>query len=188
MGLRIGIDLDGVVADFNRGWTDAWNAQHGTRLAVDHVDGWDVLPTLTGLPDMGAFWAWARDLGGGRSLFRDLPVFEGAIETIRELARDGHDPVVVTAKPGWAVHDTFAWLSDVGFPTREVHITEEKWEVDCDVYVDDAPHVLEGYLRHRPDRRVLRFVRPWNDPVEGAHDVHSWRDVRTVVSEQVTSG
>lgn len=188
MGLRIGIDLDGVVADFNLGWTSAWNAEHGTDIRVEDVDGWDVLPTLTGLDSMHEFWRWARDIGDGRSLFRDLPVFDGAIEAIEGLARDGHDPVVITSKPSFSVHDTFAWLSDVRFPTREVHISDDKWQVDCDVYVDDAPHVLTDYVRHRPDRTVLRFVRPWNAPTPGTVDVHGWDDIVEVVGRLVATG
>lgn len=177
MGLRIGIDLDGVVADFNRGWTSAWNEQRGTSIRVEDVDDWDVLPRLTGLTSMREFWRWASDLGDGRSLFRDLPTFDGAVEAVRELARAGHHPVVLTAKPHWAIHDTFAWLADVRFPTTEVHILDDKWTVACDVYVDDAPHVLEDYVRHRPGATILRYVRPWNAPVPGTLDVHGWPDI-----------
>ena len=177
MGLRIGIDLDGVVADFNRGWTSAWNEQQGTDIRVEDVDGWDVLPSLTGLPSMREFWRWASDLGEGRSLFRDLPTFDGAVDAVRELARAGHHPVVLTAKPRWAIHDTLAWLAEVRFPSSEVHILDDKWTVECDVYIDDAPHVLRDYATHRPMATILRYVRPWNHPVEGAHDVHGWDEV-----------
>ena len=186
MGLRIGIDLDGVVADFNRGWTAAWNEQHGTDIAASDVDGWDVIPGLAGLRHMGEFWRWARDVGDGRSLFRDLPTYEGAVESVRRLVEAGHDAVVVTSKPGWSVHDTLHWLADVRFPTREVHITDEKWRVDCDVYVDDAPHVLRDYVAHRADRVVCRFVRPWNEHVPGTIATRSWDEVLDVVA--ATSG
>jgi len=177
MALRIGIDLDGVVADFNRGWTTAWNEQRGTSLTVEDVDSWDVLPRLTGLPSMGDFWRWASDLGEGRSLFRDLPTFDGALDAIRALVDAGHHTVVLTAKPRWAVHDTLSWLADVQFPTTEVHILEDKHQVACDVYIDDAPHVLADYVRERPDATILRFVRPWNEPVPGTHAVHGWQDI-----------
>jgi 5'(3')-deoxyribonucleotidase len=188
MGLRIGIDLDGVVADFNRGWTRAWNEQHGTDVRVEDVDGWDVIPRLTGLRHMGEFWRWARDLGDGRSLFRDLPTFDGAIDAVRSLVDDGHHPVVLTAKPRWSVHDTLAWLADVRFPTTEVHILDDKWRVSCDVYVDDAPHVLADYVRHRGDRVVCRFVRPWNQEVEGTVATSSWDEVLTVVDRETRDG
>ena len=35
--LRLGIDLDGVVADFNGGWMRRYNVEHGTSLDPDHV-------------------------------------------------------------------------------------------------------------------------------------------------------
>lgn len=82
--------------------------------------------------------------------------------------------MILTTKPPWAIHDTFAWLAENRIPTREVHILEKKWEVDCDVYLEDAPHNLAGLVRKRPDRVVVRYVRPWNGPVEGVQDVSDW--------------
>jgi 5'(3')-deoxyribonucleotidase len=177
MGLRLGIDMDGVIADFNAGWMRHFNAQHGTDLHPDMVDSWHALPGLTGLADMPAFWDWARDLGEGYSIFRHLDPFPGAIESLHALNAAGHDIIIVTAKPDWSVPDTLAWLADHRVPVREVHIRHDKWEVDADVYLDDAPHVLRGYRRHRPDAEILRFVRRWNHPIEGTHDVHGWDDV-----------
>ena len=88
----------------------------------------------------------------------------------------GHEIVIITLKPEWAVHDTFAWIADHKIPTREVHITAEKWKVPCDIYLDDSPSQLSRYLEERSDRLVCRFVRPWNDPVAGAHDILTWND------------
>lgn len=182
MNLRLGIDMDGVIANFNAGWMHHYNAQHGTDLHAGLVERWDVLPTLTGFPDMDAFWDWARDLGDGKSVFRHLDPFPGAVEALHGLDAAGHDIVIVTAKPDWSVPDTLSWLGDHRIPVREVHIQFEKWRVDADVYLDDAPHVLEDLVRHRPDRHVLRFVRPWNHPVDGTIDVHDWDEVIERVS------
>lgn len=172
--MRLGIDMDGVIANFNAGWMAAHNALHGTELHPGLVDAWDVLPALSGHDDMDAFWTWARDLGEGHSVFRHLDPFPGAIEALHGLHAAGHDIVIITAKPDWSVPDTLSWLGDHRVPLREVHICEEKWRVDADVYVDDAPHVLADYRRHRPDAHVLRFVRPWNTPVQGTVDIHDW--------------
>lgn len=183
MGLRLGIDMDGVVADFNGGWMDAFNAERGTSLHPDLVDGWDVLPTLTGFTDMSAFWDWARDLGAGHSVFRHLSPFPGAIQTLQRLVATGHDVVIITAKPDWSIPDTLSWLGDHRIQAHEVHFAFDKWKIDCDVYVDDAPHVLEDLVRHRPSRRILRFVRSWNRPLEGTTSVRSWDDVEQAVSK-----
>ncbi|WP_370325671.1 hypothetical protein [Euzebya sp.] len=182
MGLRLGIDMDGVIADFNAGWTHHFNAQHGTDLCADDVHSWDCLPELAGLPDMEAFWDWARDLGDGRSVFRHLDPFPGAIEALHGLDAAGHDLVIITAKPDWSIPDTLSWLGDHRVPVREVHIQHDKWRVEADVYLDDSPHVLRDLVRHHPDRHVLRFVRRWNAHLEGTTAVHDWDEVIDAVS------
>ncbi len=184
MGLRLGIDLDGVVADFNRGWIQAYNDRFGAALAPEMVTSWDSPLELTHFPDMTAFWAWARDHGGS-SVFRYLQPYPDAIATLRALNREGHDVVVLTAKPDWAVHDTLEWIADHRIPTREIHFTEVKHRVPCDLYLDDAPEQVEALARHRAGTAtVCRYVRPWNTPIEGTTDVHSWNEFLGLVREQ----
>jgi 5'(3')-deoxyribonucleotidase len=178
--VRLGIDLDGVVADFNSGWVTRYNEDFGTDIPLDAMRAWNGIPSLTHFRDMGEFWRWARD-HGGHSMFRHLETYPGAVETLSGLRRKGHDVVILTSKPNWAVHDTFAWIADHRIPTREVHILEEKWRVPCDLYLDDAPHVVWQLHRSRPEATVCRFVRPWNQPVVGTVDVHSWEEFAEVV-------
>lgn len=183
--MRLGVDLDGVVADFNRGWMELHAAEFASTLEPSMVRGWDGLATLGGFAHMGAFWGWARTAGtDGSSIFRHLPTIPGALDTLQRLARHGHRIVVLTSKPGWAVHDTLHWLADNRVPTREVHMLEAKWEVACDVYLDDSPTVLPGLVRNRPGATVCRFVRAWNAPVTGAVDVASWDAFEQVVRDR----
>ncbi len=170
--MRLGIDLDGVVADFNSGWVGRYNSEFGSDITTDQVDSWDAMGDLTHFESMGAFWRWASH-GDHGSVFRHLETYPGAIDTLSRLARD-HEIVIITAKPDWAVHDTFAWIADRRIPTREVHITEAKWRVPCDVYLDDSPRQIDELHRNRPEAAVCRFVRPWNDPVLGVVDIADW--------------
>jgi 5'(3')-deoxyribonucleotidase len=180
--LRLGIDLDGVVADFNRGWMDRYNQAHGTALDPSRIVGWDGLHQLTGFASMDAFWAWARNGGspGSASVFRDLPLMPEAIETLKRLA-SRHRIAVLTARFDWAIPDTLAWLADVGVPAREIHFVSEKQQVACDVYLDDAPYQLEALVNGRPDATVCRAVRPWNLPMAGVLDVHTWSEFADIV-------
>lgn len=171
--LRLGIDLDGVVADFNTGWIERYNRHFGGELSRDAVQVWDGLHELTHFEGMEDFWAWAQE-GETGSLFRHLEPYAGAVDALWKLHGDGHHIVIITSKPDWAIFDTFAWLADHRVPTREVHITEEKWKVGCDVYLDDAPHQLREVRRRRPQALVCRFVRPWNEAVPGTTDVEGW--------------
>ncbi len=177
--MRLGIDLDGVVADFNAGWMRRYNAEHGTDLKPEMVQTWDAFVPLTRFKSNAEFWKWARN-ADGHGLFRDLPLFPDALESLVRLSRD-HKIVIITTKPPWADADTYAWIADSRIPTREVHITRRKWEVDCDVYLDDGPHNLERLVVERPNRTVCRFVRPWNAPVSGTIDVNSWETFEALV-------
>jgi 5'(3')-deoxyribonucleotidase len=180
--VRLGIDLDGVVADFNKGWIDRYNSEFGAAVPLDAVTTWDGIAPLTHFTDMDAFWDWARDLPGG-SLFRHLDTHSGAVAALDRLAVD-NDIVIITSKPGWAVSDTYAWISEQRLPTREVHIRDihdPKWTVPCDIYLDDAPHHLEAIHENRPEAHTCRYVRAWNAPVPGVHDAHTWEEFEELV-------
>jgi len=173
--LRLGIDLDGVVADFNAGWIERYNAQFSSDLRSERVDIWDAPTMLTHFTDMSEFWSWARTAGGGASIFRVLQPYRGAIAALDRLSvRD--QIVIVTTKPRFAVHDTFEWLAEHRVPTTEVHIVDDKSEVACDVYLDDADHNIEALLDARPESLVCRYVRPWSTSHAGAVDVADWSE------------
>lgn len=184
--MRLGIDLDGVVANFTKGWMDFYNREFGTELVVADSKRWNDLVDLTHFADMDEFWRWSSKLGG-RSIFWHLEPFPGAIEALTALADDGHSIVVITTKPKFAEHDTREWIARHLIPTTEIHITEDKWIVDCDVYLDDGPHVLPRLVANRPDATVCRYVRPWNEPVAGAIDVVDFDEFRSVVARIAAS-
>ena len=181
--MRLGIDLDGVVANFNLGWMTRYNVEFGTHLTEDLVDHWDAAGDLTHFPDLSEFWDWAGAAGGGPSVFRNLTAYPGALETLNELALN-HDIIVLSMKPDWAAADTCAWIADHRVPTREIHLLRDKWRVECDVYLDDSYHALTALVEHRPDAIVCRYVRPWNEPVDGARDIHNWSEFCSFIKEE----
>ena len=172
---RLGVDLDGVVADFNSGWMDRYNREFGSGLKASDVVSWDGLHTLTHFTSMEDFWGWAQL--GAASVFRDLPVFDRAIDTMNELARD-HRIVIISSKFDWSIPDTLAWMGQHRVPAREIHFVWDKTTVPCDVYLEDAPANVEALVPAHPDALVCRMVRPWNRPVEGALDVSDWTEFR----------
>jgi 5'(3')-deoxyribonucleotidase len=179
--MRLGIDLDGVVANFTKGWIDFYNRDFGTDLVVEQADSWDGIPSITHFQDMDSFWKWTSKLDG-RSLFWHLETLPGAVEALQRLDEEGHQIVILTTKPSFAEHDTHEWIESKGIPASEIHILEDKWDVDCDVYLDDGPLVLADLVSHRPDRTVCRYVRPWNKPIPGVRDVHDFDEFRALVS------
>lgn len=179
--MRLGIDLDGVVCDFNAGWMELHRSEFGTELIPEMVVTWDNLHELGGFADMGAFWAWAKANADRPSIFRHLEPYPNAIETMHALRTAGHRIVIVTAKPRWAISDTLRWIADHDLPTEEIHVRYRKHTVDCDVYLDDSPIVLPELLRHRSGAAVCRMIRPWNGPLDGAIDIADWHEFRRFV-------
>ncbi|MFZ0013573.1 MAG: hypothetical protein WAL25_05595 [Acidimicrobiia bacterium] len=178
--MRLGIDLDGVVANFTKGWMEFYNRQHGTDFVVADSKRWHDLVELTHFDDIDEFWDWSSDLDG-HSVFWHLEPFPGAVEALHSLTDAGHRVIIITTKPDFAVGDTYEWIERHDIPADEIHILEDKWLVECGVYLDDGPHVLPGLVENRPEATVCRYVRPWNDPVPGALDVTDFDEFHDVV-------
>lgn len=177
-GIRVGIDMDGVLADFNTGWMTRYNDEFGAQLAASMVQQWDGLYELTHFGSMEEFWRWAQ--GQGRSTFRDAPPLPGAIEAVTRIGMR-HRVAIVSSKFDWAIPDSLAWLADHGVPAREVHFLWDKTLAGCDIYLDDAPHQLEALAAGLPDAVVCRMVHPWNRPIAGVVDAHSWEEFEAIV-------
>lgn len=180
--MRIGLDLDGVVANFTAGWMRFYNEQFGTSLQVADSTDWGDLVNLTHFGDIDEFWKWSSDLDG-HSVFWHLDPFPGAVEAVQDLADAGHEIIVLTTKPEFAVEDAHDWISRHDLPAREIHILEDKWRVPCEVYLDDGPHILPALVARRPEAKVCRYVRPWNVPVDGAVDVTNFEEFQQVVDQ-----
>ena len=114
--MRLGIDLDGVVCDFNAGWMQLHMAEFGSELKPEMVVTWNSLHELGGFADMQAFWRWAQATEDRPSIFRHLEPFPDALETLHALRDAGHRIVILTAKPRWAIPDTLRWIADGGDP------------------------------------------------------------------------
>ena len=174
--MRIGVDLDGVVADFTKGWTTQYALDFGKEILEEEITDWGLSKPLTHFEKDIDFWNWAMDING-LSIFRHLELYENSQETLLELSKMGHEIVIISSKPWWSIHDTLIWLGENKIPTKEVHFIEDKWTIECDAYLDDAPYQLENFLKNVPEKKIIRFVRPYNSHLEGTHSISKWSDL-----------
>lgn len=170
--------MDGVLCDFDRGWVDLYNADFNKSVEYKENSYWDALVGITHFENDSQWWEWITY--NHPYLFLNLPALPGAVEGVQQLAYEGHDIVIITAKPRWAAGHPSSWLQQHDVPYDEIHVTSKKYYVDCDIYIDDAIHNVTSFLEHT-DALVLQHS-PWpyvnrGVEVDGAVITRSWEDV-----------
>ncbi len=179
-----GVDLDGVCADYTIGFRHIVAEEKGVAPETLPEDrSWNFAEW--GI-DEDEFARLHRLAVTERHLFRTLPVIEGCAETLWRLSDAGVWIRIITHRlyTNWghadAVADTVAWLDDARIPYRDICFLGAKPQVEADVYIDDAPHNVEG-LR-AADNDVIVFDAPYNRDMAGPRAT-TWSEVESIVME-----
>lgn len=84
--------------------------------------------------------------------FTDCPEFEGAVELLNKLEREGHEIFYITSRPKQYCQRTRDWVRAKGFPVQDDRFfcgmqDQEKIDIikqlNLDFYFDDKPAVLD---------------------------------------------
>ena len=148
----LGVDLDGVCADFYgrmREIAAEWFERPINELTSDVSFGlaeWGIRGD--GYDSLHRFAVTERDF------FRTVPMIPGARRVLRQLSDEGYRIRIITHRlfisflHGPAVTQTIDWLDHHGIPYWDLCFMKEKDQVGADIYVEDSPSNVER-LRHR---------------------------------------
>ncbi len=180
----LGVDLDGVVADYTLGFRD---------VAAEVLDR---DPETLPIERSWDFKEWGIDKAdfdrlheiavNERRMLRDLPMIEGSDDALWRLSDAGIWIRVVTHRlyVNWghaaAISDTVTWLDDHRIPYRDICFLGAKPEVEADCYIDDAPHNIDALRRAGND--VIVFEQPYNREYGGLRAA-DWSEVEEIVVE-----
>jgi beta-phosphoglucomutase-like phosphatase (HAD superfamily) len=140
----LGVDLDGVVADFEAGLRPIaaeWLGVEEARLARDLSYGfreWNLGP-------YGGYEALHRFAVKERDLFQTLPPIPGAPAALRRLSALNVRIRIITHRLyiKWfhqeAVQQTVGWLEHHGIPYWDLCFMRDKGAVGADLYIEDSP-------------------------------------------------
>ena len=183
-GFVLGVDLDGVCADYNLGFREIVAADRGVE------------PESLTMPTQWGFESWGLDEGEylrlhklavtEKRLLRHLPAVEGCADALWRLSDLGAWIRIITHRlyTNWghaaAVSDTVAWLDEHRIPYRDICFLGAKPQVEADAYIDDAPHNIEA-LR-RAGNTVIIFDQPYNRELDGLR-ARNWKDVEELVAD-----
>jgi 5'(3')-deoxyribonucleotidase len=182
----LGVDLDGVCADYTSAFRTAVARHRGLDESTlpDEVT-WDFAEW--GL-DRESFLAHHRRAVVEDHLFATMPPIDGVSDTLWRLSDAGVWIRVITHRlvSNWnhatAVADTVAWLDDRRIPYRDICFLGAKPQVGADLYVEDAPHNVEA-LR-ASGARVVVFDQPYNRHLGGLR-ARTWTEVEDLVVQAV---
>jgi 5'-nucleotidase len=182
----LGVDLDGVCADYTGALREVVAADRGVDPASLPLErSWDFGEWGLSVAD---FERLHRTAVLEHRIFRTMPAIEGVAEVLWRLSDAGVWIRIITHRlyVNWghatAVADTVEWLDAAGIPYRDLCFLGAKPQVEADCYVEDAPHNVEA-LRST-GAHVVVFTQPYNRHVDGPHAA-SWAEVEEHVGARV---
>ncbi len=179
----LGVDLDGVCADYSAGFREVVAADRG-------IDPDDLpMPTRWGFHHWGlddADYARLHKLAvTDKRMLRHLPAIEGCADALWRLSDLGAWIRIITHRlyVNWGhaitVSDTVAWLDEHRIPYRDICFLGAKPQVEADAYIDDAPHNIVA-LREAGNT-VIIFDQPYNRELDG-YRAEDWGEVEELVA------
>jgi 5'(3')-deoxyribonucleotidase len=153
--VRILIDCDGVMADFDLAVSRALRKRPVNPQAYDLAERYRVSPKRI------------RDVVESRSFCRDIPAIPGALDAVRRI-RARHEVICVTTpwpSQHWCT-ERAAWLDDIICQPFPVIFCAPNLKplIDGDIMIEDRADTLLSWVA-KPgawERRGLLLGRPWN--------------------------
>ena len=184
--MKIGIDLDDVLADSLPHYVQALNRRFG--LAIDLVEAeWRIFDRFPQIPRREAHSFFSELIEDG--FFSSRPLLPGAREAVESLAEEGHRLFIVTGRATRDAATTNEWLEQVGLLRHFSAVVHNGIEpvsryksgaafiLQLDLFIEDELEVATAVAKKAIP--VLLFDRPWNQgPLpKNMQRVRSWPEV-----------
>ncbi len=159
--VRIGLDVDGVLADQVSGVLPRVNMKFGTSLSYEDITEW-ALPIIgpRGTSDIKTEIESALE---DENYVLGLKAYPGVSQASQELGRLGQ-VVVATARSPNSDAWTQAWLDSIGISYQEFVNAKStiKNHVGLDVLIEDYGPAVERFVASGEDRLGILIRQPWN--------------------------
>ena len=179
----LGVDLDGVCADFYarmREIAAEWFEKPLQDLTPDVAYGlreW-------GIGGAEQYQSLHRFAVSERNLFGTVGMIPGARRVLRRLSDEKYHIRIITHRlfilyfHALAVQQTIEWLDHYGIPYHDLCFMKEKEQVGADIYIEDSPDNIES-LRARGFYTIC-FANSTNKHI-GRPRAENWDDVYKLI-------
>uniref|UniRef100_A0A8C4SNP4 5',3'-nucleotidase, mitochondrial n=1 Tax=Erpetoichthys calabaricus TaxID=27687 RepID=A0A8C4SNP4_ERPCA len=182
-GLRVLVDMDGVLADFEGGFLKKFQARYPNEPCIS-------------LEDRRGFWVSAQygqlrsdlcekaiSIWESKNFFIELEPLPGAVEAVKEMSQLKNTDVFICTSPikkfTYCPYEKYAWVEKhFGCDFLEQMIlTRDKTIVSADLLIDDRPDITGAETR--PSWEHILFTSCHNKhltPNQPIRRLHSWAD------------
>lgn len=191
--VRIGLDCDGVLCDFNSAYIQLIKEELGVDLppvSDTYPNKWDYLRDAGVTRELEST-LWEK-IKVSRSFWYRLNHFEGTVKFLHEVTNTfGPENIwFITARVGdTAQKQTEMWVRQYGARNPQVIVSKEKGKhcVDLSIthYIDDKNENCAEVVAISPNTKVYMLARPWNQQQEGIPRLESLRQFMDELNKAV---
>jgi 5'(3')-deoxyribonucleotidase len=182
-GLKIAVDLDGVLAESMIVWCEIANKEYGTHFKMEDLDSWSWWRRSPISKD-----GFYRILDESWDHWEKIPPTEAELaRKVAKIERFGYLDVV-TGRSKRTVEAARNWIEGQKVRYRNfVRVLgwRDKILLDYDVYIDDAPDLMPLISRH-PTAWAILYERPWNRSVSDLPKVlrtNGWTEIPRLLKQ-----
>lgn len=181
----LGVDVDGVLADYDGAMRDHTSKFLGVdRGSIPVTDQWSLVQSGWPFESEHQFLDIHRRAVTEKRMFLTMDPVDGAADALKYLSdNDVHIRIitfrlVVKGAHQTAVADTAAFLDLHNIPYRDLCFLKDKAALagETDLLIDDAPHNVDAVRKASGEDAAMVFDQPYNRHVGGLR-ARSWADV-----------
>lgn len=190
--MKIGIDLDDVLADSLPHYLQAFSRRFGLTIGLADA-AWQISDRFPQIPRQEAHEFFTELIEAG--FFSSRPLLPGAKEAVERLAQDGHRLFIITGRAPRDEAITRGWLTHVGLLSRFEavihkarapvgrHKSGAASELRLDLFIEDELAIATDVAKTAI--QVLLYDHPWNQGAlpGNVQRVRSWTEALRRIAE-----
>jgi 5'-nucleotidase len=184
--MRILIDMDGVLADFDQEFLQRWKTRHPEKVFVP-LEERKTFYIKDSYPEELKSLVDEILLEG--SFFREMVPVSGAKEALHEMEASGFEMFICTSPLstyGNCVLEKYEWVEKYLGPSwvRKIILTKDKTIVKADYLIDDKPEITGA--EKIPSWEHILYDQPYNRDVKKKRITwRAWKEVILLQSPSV---